>query len=70
MGHISRAQLNAAAWRRSSHSDSGGGQCLEVATGFPGVVPVRDSKRPDGPVLLIPAAAWGAFVAGLPHTRS
>jgi hypothetical protein len=41
------------------------GDCLEVADGVPGVVPVRDSKVPDGPVLLIGADAWLAFVGGL-----
>ncbi len=30
---------------------------------FPGIVPVRDSKRPHGPMLLFPATAWGRFVA-------
>ncbi|MFI0260249.1 DUF397 domain-containing protein [Streptomyces sp. NPDC017056] len=35
---------------------------MEVAPGFPGVVPVRDSKVPDGPYLTVPAAAWSAFV--------
>ncbi|WP_340385194.1 DUF397 domain-containing protein [Streptomyces sp. SS7] len=29
------------------------------------VVPVRDSKTPDGPVLLVPRSAWAAFVASL-----
>ncbi|MCQ8192186.1 DUF397 domain-containing protein [Streptomyces rugosispiralis] len=33
-----------------------------MADGIPGVVPVRDSKRPDGPVLVFPASAWTAFV--------
>ncbi|MFI6963423.1 DUF397 domain-containing protein [Streptomyces sp. NPDC050255] len=26
------------------------------------LVPVRDSKRPHGPVLLVDAAAWAPFV--------
>ncbi|MER6850163.1 DUF397 domain-containing protein [Streptomyces flaveolus] len=32
-----------------------------MAPGFPGVVPVRDSKNPDGPVLVVGRAAWAAF---------
>ncbi|MEU0099596.1 DUF397 domain-containing protein [Streptomyces sp. NPDC006267] len=36
-----------------------------MADGFPGVVPVRDSKNPDGPALVLPAAAWTAFLAGV-----
>ncbi|MER7697098.1 DUF397 domain-containing protein [Streptomyces sp. NPDC096095] len=36
-----------------------------MADGFPGVVPVRDSKNPHGPALVLPAAAWTAFLAGV-----
>ncbi|MEU9089810.1 DUF397 domain-containing protein [Streptomyces sp. NPDC048428] len=54
--------LSAAAWRKSSHSNGDGGNCLEVADGHPGLVPVRDSKRPHGPVLVVNAAAWTPFV--------
>ncbi|MER6091124.1 DUF397 domain-containing protein [Streptomyces bluensis] len=52
----------AARWRKSTHSDDNGGSCVEVADGVPGLVPVRDSKSPHGPVILVGAAAWGAFV--------
>ncbi|MBV7669332.1 DUF397 domain-containing protein [Streptomyces halstedii] len=51
-----------AAWRKSSYSDGGGTNCLEVADGFPGLVPVRDSKNPTGPALVFPDHAWTAFV--------
>ncbi|MFJ1845806.1 MULTISPECIES: DUF397 domain-containing protein [unclassified Streptomyces] len=54
--------LSTAIWHRSSHSNSSGGDCLEVADGHPGIVPVRDSKRPEGPVLVVPASAWTPFV--------
>ncbi|WP_410538073.1 DUF397 domain-containing protein [Streptomyces sp. KL2] len=57
--------LGTAAWRKSSYSNAEGGSCVEVADGFPGVVPVRDSKVPDGPVLVFPAAGWAAFVGGV-----
>ncbi|MDX3378213.1 DUF397 domain-containing protein [Streptomyces sp. ME02-6991-2A] len=33
-----------------------------MADGFPGVVPVRDSKNPHGPALVLPATAWTAFI--------
>ncbi|MFB6438272.1 DUF397 domain-containing protein [Streptomyces sp. NPDC056411] len=49
-------------WRKSTYSNGGDANCVEVADGFPSAVPVRDSKDPDGPVLLIPAASWAAFV--------
>ncbi|MFE5072385.1 DUF397 domain-containing protein [Streptomyces halstedii] len=54
-----------AAWRKSSYSGNTGGDCLEVAAGCPATVPVRDSKNPAGPVLLLGADAWQAFVDGL-----
>lgn len=50
-------------WRKSSYSGNNGGQCLEVATGLSGVVPVRDSKVPTGPVLTVTSGAWSEFVA-------
>ncbi|MFF3708979.1 DUF397 domain-containing protein [Streptomyces phaeochromogenes] len=57
--------IGAARWRKSTYSDDNGGECLEVADGVPGVVPVRDSKVEGGPVLLVGADAWLAFVGGL-----
>ncbi|MFI5567677.1 DUF397 domain-containing protein [Streptomyces sp. NPDC051740] len=38
---------------------------MEVADGFPAVVPVRDSKTPHGPALCFEAASWAAFTGGL-----
>ncbi|MEV4874866.1 DUF397 domain-containing protein [Streptomyces cyaneofuscatus] len=57
--------LNAATWRKSSYSNQDGGQCLEVADGFTAVVPVRDSKNPQGPALTFAAAGWSSFVAAV-----
>ncbi|MFD6531888.1 DUF397 domain-containing protein [Streptomyces sp. NPDC060184] len=54
--------LSNVSWRKSSFSDGGPNNCLEVADDFPGIVPVRDSKNPAGPVLLITATAWAEFV--------
>ncbi|MBQ0849153.1 DUF397 domain-containing protein [Streptomyces sp. BH-SS-21] len=55
--------LSAARWRKSSHSGGSGGEdCVEVADGVPGIVPVRDSKIGAGPVLLVGTRAWTAFV--------
>ncbi|WP_416482339.1 DUF397 domain-containing protein [Streptomyces sp. CL12] len=55
----------AALWRKSSYSNESGGNCLEVRDNVPGLVPVRDSKVPDGPALLLTATAWAPFVASL-----
>ena len=54
-------------WYKSSYSNNGG-NCLEVATNLVaprGIVPVRDSKNPSGPVLDVPVAAFATFVAGV-----
>jgi Domain of unknown function (DUF397) len=59
--------LQAARWRKSSYSGGAGGNCVEVATGLPGAVAVRDSKDPDGAKLLCTHAAWRAFTASA-HT--
>ncbi|MDO0927986.1 DUF397 domain-containing protein [Streptomyces sp. TG1A-8] len=60
-----RVDLSDALWFRSSYSNGDGGECVEVAGNLPGIVPVRDSKAPDGPVLTLRAAAWAPFVAAL-----
>lgn len=57
-----QAELGAARWRKSSYSNSHGGDCVEVADNLPGVAPVRDSKRPEGPVVTVGAEAWSAFI--------
>ncbi|MGW3403437.1 DUF397 domain-containing protein [Streptomyces zhihengii] len=56
---------SAARWRRSSYSNTSGGDCVEVADGLPGFVPVRDSTRPGGPVVVVGGAAWAVFVGQL-----
>jgi hypothetical protein len=54
-----------AVWRKSSYSGNGGGNCVEVARSLPGVVAVRDSKNPDGPVLTFSRDEWASFIARL-----
>ena len=55
--------MEVAAWRKSSHSTHNGA-CAEVGQDGT-VVGVRDSKDPDGAVLVFGPAAWTAFLAGL-----
>ncbi|QDY77469.1 DUF397 domain-containing protein [Streptomyces qinzhouensis] len=57
--------LSAVTWRKSSHSNPDGGECVEIAANLPAVVPVRDSKTPDGPVLVFPAGDWSSFVTAV-----
>ncbi|MFI6856731.1 DUF397 domain-containing protein [Streptomyces sp. NPDC050416] len=54
--------LTTAAWRKSSYSDGGASNCLEVADNHPSIVPVRDSKQPDGPILVFGASPWASFL--------
>ncbi|GAA2409512.1 DUF397 domain-containing protein [Streptomyces coeruleofuscus] len=57
-------------WRKSSYSDGGDNNCLEVADGHPGMVPVRDSKQSDGPILVFSANPWTSFLAGVKDESS
>ncbi|MGW7063754.1 DUF397 domain-containing protein [Streptomyces sp. NPDC054904] len=57
---------SAATWQKSTYSDGSGGNCLEVATpSGSDLVPVRDSKQPEGPHVVFHARAWATFVAAL-----
>ncbi|MFJ5305534.1 DUF397 domain-containing protein [Streptomyces sp. NPDC088350] len=56
-------------WFKSSYSDGGGGNCVEIATCPHSPHPtihIRDSKNSDGPVLTVSVASWTAFLP-LPH---
>ncbi|MDT0450598.1 DUF397 domain-containing protein [Streptomyces hesseae] len=57
--------LSVANWRKSSYSNGGDATCVEFADNIPGAVPVRDSKSPHGPALLLPAQTWKTFIATL-----
>ncbi|MEH0841334.1 DUF397 domain-containing protein [Micromonospora sp. CPCC 205711] len=56
-----------AVWRTSSRSNDQG-LCVEVADNLVrdrGVVGIRDSKDPDGPVLVVGPPGWAAFVGAI-----
>lgn len=57
--------LSSAAWRKSSRSGGNGGDCVEVARNLPGIVAIRDSKDPRGPVLIVGKDEWASFIARL-----
>jgi hypothetical protein len=61
---MSALHLNDACWRKSTFSGNSG-DCIEVADGFAGVMPVRDSKDPQGATLVFSADAWSAFVVAV-----
>jgi hypothetical protein len=58
-----RVDLDGVDWQKSNRSGPDSDNCVEVAF-VDGAIAVRDSKRPDGPVLLFTQAEWDAFVAG------
>ena len=63
--------LTGAVWRKSSFSSGNGGACVEIAVvpgskeGSDRVIAMRDSQRPDGPVLIFTPAEWEAFTLGV-----
>ncbi|QLE74057.1 DUF397 domain-containing protein [Streptomyces rectiverticillatus] len=64
--------LSRAEWVKSSYSNGDGGTCVEWAPALAtahGIVPVRDSKIPGGPVLAFGAEGWASFVAAVRGSR-
>jgi hypothetical protein len=58
-----RVNLANAVWQKSSRSGPYSDNCVEIAF-VDGGVAMRDSKHPEGPVLLFTPAEWDAFVEG------
>jgi hypothetical protein len=53
-----------AQWRKSTYSNGDGGDCVELAV-QPLLTAVRDSKNPDGGVLVFPATAFSTFLTSI-----
>jgi len=51
-------------WRKSTFSGATN-DCIEIADGCAGIVPVRDSKDPNGPELIFSAGAFADFVSAV-----
>ncbi|MWA04267.1 DUF397 domain-containing protein [Actinomadura sp. LD22] len=65
-------ELAGLTWRKASRSGENGGNCIELADAAGAVadaVAVRDSKDPEGPVLLVTGAALRAAVHAALTTR-
>lgn len=58
-----RVNLAHAEWQKSSRSGPYSDNCVEIAF-VDGAIAMRDSKHPDGPVLLFTPEEWDAFVEG------
>jgi hypothetical protein len=59
---VSDAERAGLVWHKASASSSWG-QCVELAVATGGVA-MRDSKDPDGPILLYTRAEFRAFLDG------
>ena len=55
-------------WRKSSHSGSNGGGCLEAASHNRHIL-IRDTRDRGGPVLRFPATTWRRFTGHLKDMR-
>jgi hypothetical protein len=55
--------LSRAQWVKSTRSAPDRDNCVEVAF-VDDAIAVRDSKSPEGPVLIFTEAEWDAFVGG------
>ncbi|MCF3137260.1 DUF397 domain-containing protein [Streptomyces olivochromogenes] len=60
-----RIDLSDALWFKSSYSNGDGGECVEVADNIPGFIPIRDSKLPHSPALILTPTAWAPFITSL-----
>ncbi|MFE5586695.1 DUF397 domain-containing protein [Kitasatospora sp. NPDC056531] len=64
MTHFPVASSLPVQWRKATASNPND-DCVEVADGITGIIPVRDSKDPHGPALRFTPDAWQSFVAGI-----
>ncbi|MBH1935770.1 DUF397 domain-containing protein [Streptomyces sp. AV19] len=62
--------LSQVEWVKSSHSGNGGDTCVEFSRTLAAsdVIPVRDSKNPEGPALTFEVGAWSLFIANVKRT--
>jgi Domain of unknown function (DUF397) len=63
-GGVLARTLRDAGWRKSRYSNPSG-ECVEFARLPARQVAVRDSRDPEGPVLVFAHTEWGAFLAAV-----
>ncbi|HWE88599.1 MAG TPA: DUF397 domain-containing protein [Pseudonocardiaceae bacterium] len=54
------SQSNGRSWRKSSYTNPDSANCVEVALSV-AEAGLRDSKDPHGPIITLPAPAFGTF---------
>ena len=64
MNPTAPADLTAVAWRKSTRSSGGGSNCVEIAR-LSRHFAIRDSKNPQGSVLIITPAAFRKLIVGI-----
>ncbi|WP_438488091.1 DUF397 domain-containing protein [Streptomyces sp. S186] len=60
--------LARAQWIKSSYSEGNGGMCIEFSpahTQTHGLVPVRDSKAPHHPPIIMSVNGWSSFISAV-----
>jgi Domain of unknown function (DUF397) len=60
--------LSQAVWRKARRSHQNGG-CVEVAANLPGVIAVRDSKRPENGAHVVGRAVFAVFMEDVRRGR-
>jgi hypothetical protein len=59
---LSASERESLAWLKA-HSSGANGQCVEIAWAV-GNIAIRDSKDPDGPILVYTTSEFQAFLDG------
>ncbi|MFC5718626.1 DUF397 domain-containing protein [Streptomyces gamaensis] len=61
--------MSSTAHRKNTYTPNQQSGRLEVTDRHPEFIPVRDSKNPTGPTLLIPNSAWTTFITTVTTTN-
>ncbi|MFE9834004.1 DUF397 domain-containing protein [Streptomyces sp. NPDC005551] len=65
---MTRTDLPATGWMKSSYSEGGNAQCVETLA-LPAEIAVRDSKDPSKGAHVFPRGAWSTFVQSVKHDQ-